>query len=69
MSEATQTAPVQMLDVEAVCAMMSVSKPTVWRWVKRGILPAPFKIGSQTVRWRVEDIAAFQAGLSRDRAA
>ena len=33
----------------------SVDHSTIWRWVKKGILPAPIKIGGRSL-WRLSDI-------------
>jgi prophage regulatory protein len=30
-----------------------ISRPSVWRWVKTGLLPEPEALGPNTKRWRV----------------
>jgi len=30
-----------------------ISVPTVWRWAKSGLLPAPVKIGPRVTAWNV----------------
>ncbi len=35
-------------------AMVGVSRPTWWRWVSAGHVPAPIKIGGVTRWWRSE---------------
>jgi len=42
----------------------SISRSTVWRWVKRGTLPEPVRIDGCT-RWVIAEIEAFDA--ARDR--
>jgi prophage regulatory protein len=34
----------------------SVSRQTIWRWTRQGVLPAPVHIGP-AARWRHSDIA------------
>lgn len=36
--------------------MFSISAPTVWRWVKQGILPRPRKLGPNTTAWNVGEL-------------
>ena len=33
----------------------NVDHSTIWRWVKKGALPAPIKIGGRSL-WRLSDI-------------
>lgn len=35
------------------------SYPTIWRWVKAGIFPAPKKIGPNSIGWLESDIRAW----------
>lgn len=41
----------------------SVSRTTIWRWARDGVLPKPLKISSACTRWRLEDIERRDAGL------
>ncbi len=41
--------------------MLPVSPATIWRWVREGKLPKPFKLGAGTTVWDAEQIAAFIA--------
>jgi predicted DNA-binding transcriptional regulator AlpA len=34
----------------------SISRSTVWRWARRGMLPAPVKLSDACSRWRLEEI-------------
>ena len=36
--------------------IFKVSEPTIWRWVKKGILPKPVQIGGKAF-WSARDIA------------
>lgn len=39
-----------------VAALNGISAPTVWRWVKAGLIPAPRKLGPNTTAWNVGDL-------------
>lgn len=36
-----------------VCALFGISPPTVWRWVKKGTLPAGRKLSVACTAWNV----------------
>lgn len=38
-----------------------VGPSTVWRWVSKGLLTPPTKLGPQTSAWPIEAIEAFEA--------
>lgn len=38
-----------------------VGPSTVWRWVSKGLLVPPTKLGPQTSAWPIEAIEAFEA--------
>lgn len=40
---------------------LPVSPATVWRWVKQGKFPAPFKLGPNTTVWDLDQVEAFLA--------
>ena len=40
---------------------LPVSPATVWRWVREGKFPAPFKLGPKTTVWNSEDVDAWMA--------
>lgn len=42
---------------------LSISNSTLYLWIADKRLPAPVKIGARAVRFRVEDIRAFEARL------
>ncbi len=42
----------------------SISNSTMYAWIARNHLPAPVKIGPRAVRFRAEDILAFEAKLA-----
>jgi predicted DNA-binding transcriptional regulator AlpA len=41
------------------------SRVTIWRWVRAGLLPAPYETGPNSVGFDSEEIQARDAGLSR----
>ena len=45
--------------IGTVCALLSVSKPTVWRGVKSGALPQQRRLSPRVSAWRVGDLRAF----------
>ena len=51
----------QLIDDEAVRAMIGgdpiINKATLHRWVKRGIMPPPIKLGPRLNRWDVAEVA------------
>ena len=44
-----------------VAERYDVSRPTVWRWVRDGLLPPPESLGPNTRRWRVATLDAHDA--------
>ena len=43
---------------------LPVSPATVWRWVKEGKFPAPFKLGPNTTVFDLDQVEAFLAKQS-----
>jgi prophage regulatory protein len=41
--------------------MLPVSPATIWRWVREGKFPAPFKLGESVTVWDAEKVEAFIA--------
>jgi predicted DNA-binding transcriptional regulator AlpA len=46
--------------------LIPVSPATIWRWVKDGTFPAPFKLGQNTTVWDADEIDQW---LSKQRGA
>lgn len=38
---------------------LPVSPTTVWRWVREGRFPAPFKLGDSVTVWNLDQVEAF----------
>lgn len=51
----------QIIRLPAVLDMLSVSKPTIYNWIKRGAFPAPLKIGPKASGWLLAEIEAWIA--------
>ncbi len=41
------------------------SRVTLWRWVRAGLLPAPYSIGPNSVAFRSQEIRDHDANLKR----
>lgn len=46
----------QYLTDKQLADRWSVSRDTIWRWKRAGLIPAPIKIGPNTTRWKLEEI-------------
>ena len=50
----------RLLRERDICAMLDVSRVSIWNWRRRGVFPAPVRVGTgRYIRWRVEDIEAW----------
>ncbi|RUR65879.1 AlpA family phage regulatory protein [Variovorax guangxiensis] len=41
--------------------MLPVSPQTIWRWVREGKFPKPFKLGDSVTVWNASEVEAFIA--------
>ena len=53
-----------LLRLKDVCALLGISRSTIYYRVSDGSFPGPVKIGKRSVRWRAEDLDAWRRGLS-----
>ena len=44
------------IDIGVLCILKGRSPASIWRDVKAGRIPAPFKTGPRSTRWRLGDI-------------
>lgn len=58
-----ETLPSYLRDTQ-IAAMYGISRITVWRWVRRGILPPPVRLGPGTTRWRWSDIQTHESRIA-----
>ncbi len=56
-------APRYLRDLD-LAARYGVSRTTIWRWARSGLLPAPHAIGPSTTRWDAAEIARHDAELA-----
>mgnify|MGYP003110288474 CR=1 FL=1 len=56
------------LKATEVAQMLGVSRWTIWRWRKEGLLPPAFIMGRTMVRWREEDIKKWIEDLQDTKA-
>jgi prophage regulatory protein len=48
-------------NIRSVAERFGVNPSTIWRWVKDGFFPNPYRFGPGTTRWLDDDIKAFEA--------
>ena len=46
----------KLTDTE-MAQLYRVSRATIWRWAKDGIIPKPHKVGANTTRWNGAEVA------------
>lgn len=51
--------PSVLIDAAELARILSVSKPTIWRWLSEGRLPEPIRLTSQCLRWRLDAVLAW----------
>jgi excisionase family DNA binding protein len=56
--------PLQMLGVKQLCALLGISRATLYRWVKDGLLPAPIQLGPRRVAFPIASIEQFISSRS-----
>jgi predicted DNA-binding transcriptional regulator AlpA len=47
------------------CALLSISRPTLWRWQRAGIIPPARRLGPNTVGWTEQELLDFVASRPR----
>ena len=45
-----------MLRLHEVCALVGVSKQSIYTWVHNGAFPPPLQLGSRAIGWRAAEI-------------
>lgn len=51
----------QLASTKSRPGLLPVSPATVWRWVREGKMPKPFKLGAGTTVWDADGIEQFLA--------
>ena len=63
---------VGLVRIKALQSLLSVSRPTIYRWISSGYFPSPSKIGGVSV-WRIDVVKAWieekapWASMSQDK--
>ena len=55
----------QYLSYADLCLRYDKSRTTIWRWVRLGLLPAPYEVGPNTAGFSVPEIIERDAKLKR----
>lgn len=50
----------QYLSDLCVCKRYKISRSTLWRWLKEGLIPSPVRIGPRAVRWSLSDLLTWE---------
>lgn len=61
----------QLATIKGRPGLLPVAPATLWRWVRDGKFPAPFKLGVGTTVWDAAQVEAFivEASAGKDGAA
>ena len=51
----------ELATVNGKAGKLPVSPATIWRWVRNGTFPKPFKLGASVTVWDVEAVDRFLA--------
>ena len=51
----------RLIGRKEVLILIGISNATLWRWIKAGRFPAPFKLGKTKVAWRSSVLATWIA--------
>lgn len=54
----------ELATTKAKLGLLPVSPATVWRWVREGKFPKPFKLGASVTVWDRDAVDAFLAKRS-----
>jgi len=49
----------ELASTKSKSGKLPVSQATIWRWVKEGRFPKPFKLGERITVWKLEEVEAF----------
>jgi prophage regulatory protein len=54
-----QTNNIQFYRLSQLKQQLSVSRSSIWSWVKQGTFPKPIKLGKNCTAWNAEDVHAW----------
>jgi len=49
----------QLLTTTEVARLLRISRVTLWVWRRKGLVPAPVKLGINRLRWRADDVRNY----------
>ena len=55
-----------MIRMNELSKRLSVSKSTLYLWIKKGLFPSPIKVGENTVVWSEEQIQDWLLNKSKE---
>ena len=53
-----------LINIREVCAIIGLSRSSIYKRIPEGGFPAPLRVGLRSVRWRLSDIEAWRDSLS-----
>lgn len=56
-----EAAPTAMIRPREAAMRLSISRVTLWRLSRSGVLPAPVRLGKRAIAWRAADLDAWLA--------
>lgn len=54
----------QLLDIDDMVGLLNCSKRKIWSMTSSRELPQPIRLGSRTIRWRLQDIESHLERLA-----
>lgn len=52
-----------LVSIKDLCALLKVSRSTIYKWVSEGDFPPPVRISKHSIRWKAEDVAQWRRSL------
>jgi excisionase family DNA binding protein len=49
----------ELLTTTEVARLLRISRMTLWEWRRKGLVPAPLKLGMNRLRWRADDVRKY----------
>ena len=56
--------PNALLRLKDVCRLVGLSRSTIYKRVSDGTFPRPLRVSERSVRWRMQDLLEWTAGLA-----
>jgi prophage regulatory protein len=56
--------PNALLRLKDICRLVGLSRSTIYKRVSDGTFPRPLRVSERSVRWRMQDILEWTAGLA-----